>query len=400
MNNWVDSFVHYIRYERGFSSHTVIGYQKDLFSFQEFVESKMGEFDPQIIDSDIIRMFLVAQTVNKAAASSVNRKLSAVKSFFRFLLIRGLIVRNPTTLVKGLKRVERLPKFVREEEMDFLLDDLKFEDDWEGLRDKLMINMFYVTGMRLAELIGLKDLDVDLGRRVLKVLGKRNKERLLPFGDELAGLIEQYRDERDLRIGVTESLFVRSNGESIARSYVYLKVKHYLSQVTTLSQRSPHVLRHSFATSMLNDGAEINSIKELMGHSSLASTEVYTHVTFEELKKVYQSAHPRALINKKEVPMKLNVNAVHFDIAKHLEEFVEKKVAKLSQYNEDIISVDVVLKVVKPESALNKESSIRVKVPQNELFSEKVCDTFEESIDSNVEALIKQLSKLKEKSAR
>ncbi|MGL4993265.1 MAG: tyrosine-type recombinase/integrase [Bacteroidales bacterium] len=299
MIDWIDSFVHYIRYERGFSSHTVVAYQKDLFLFKEFIELRVdGDFDPLSVDPDLIRSFLVSRAMNKASISTVNRELSTLKSFYKFLSIQGVISVNPTSLVKGLKRPGRLPKFVREEDLDLLLDYIKFEDDFNGIRDELMLNMFYVTGMRLSELISLKDVDVDSDRKVIKVLGKRNKERFLPYGDELDSLICRYRDERDVRIGATDCFFVKLDGLPLYRSMVYNKVKSYLSKVTTLAQKSPHVLRHSFATAMLNNGAEINSIKEMMGHSSLASTEVYTHVAFEELKKVYQSAHPRAIKQK------------------------------------------------------------------------------------------------------
>ncbi|MGL4412128.1 MAG: tyrosine-type recombinase/integrase [Bacteroidales bacterium] len=299
MIDWIDSFVHYIRYERGFSSHTVVAYQKDLFLFKDFIELRVeGEFDPLCVDSDLIRSFLMSQAMNKAAISTVNRKLSSIKSFYKYLRSRGVVEINPTLLVKGLKLPERLPKFVREEDLDSLLDVVDFEDDFDGLRDELMLNMFYVTGMRLSELISLKDVDIDSDRSIIKVLGKRNKERMLPYGDELSFLINRYREERDVRVGLTDFFFVKLDAMPLNRSMVYSKVKTYLSKVTTLAQKSPHVLRHSFATAMLNNGAEINSIKEMMGHSSLASTEVYTHVAFEELKKVYQSAHPRAAKQK------------------------------------------------------------------------------------------------------
>ncbi len=231
---------------------------------------------------------------NKFSATSVNRKLSSLKSFFKFLLKQGKVPANPLRLVNGPKTKKPLPHFVREGEMEQVLDSDNFEDDFEGLRNRLIVEMLYDTGIRRSELAGIRDEDVDFSASVIRVTGKRNKQRLIPFAPGLKHLMQTYLEVRNREIGTAEGwFFIKPTGEQITVAIVYTVVKKCLSEIPTLSKRSPHVLRHSFATSMLNNGAELNAVKELLGHSSLASTSVYTHTTFEELKKVY-NAHPRA----------------------------------------------------------------------------------------------------------
>lgn len=290
-----DSFLDYLRYERNYSDYTIRAYAKDLEQFEAYVKmNKEGKFDPAEIDADIIRNWIVSLLDEKISPVSVNRKLSSLKSFFKFLMKQGEISVNPLRLINGPKTKKPLPCFVKEKEMDLLLDADGFDEDFEGIRNRLVLEMFYDTGMRRSELVGVKNSDVDFEAMLIKVTGKRNKQRLIPFAEGLKSLMLAYTEVRNREVGTdSEWFFVRKNGEQLSVSIVYNIVKKKLSEIPTLSKRSPHVLRHSFATSMLNNGAELNAVKELLGHSSLASTSVYTHTTFEELKKVYH-AHPRA----------------------------------------------------------------------------------------------------------
>lgn len=284
-----------MRYERNYSDYTVSSYTKDLEQFELYVkENQEGIFDPRNIDGDIVRNWIVHLLNNRIAPTSVNRKLSSLKSFFKFLMKQGEIPANPLRLINGPKAKKSLPYFVRESEMDLLLDGDRFDDSFDGVRDRLILEVLYVTGVRRSELIGIKDSDIDFDTCLIRVTGKRNKQRLIPFAENLKELMLAYLEIRDRAVAVKEDWFlVRKDGRQLSTGMVYYIVKNSLSDISTLSKRSPHVLRHSFATSMLNNGAELNAVKELLGHSSLASTSVYTHTTFEELKKVYH-AHPRA----------------------------------------------------------------------------------------------------------
>lgn len=291
----IDSFVRYIQYEKGYSAHTVAAYQKDLFLFYEYLKEKSGDVDLRCIDRDLVRGYLVFLGMNKEKSSTVNRKLSSIKSFFRYLLRIGYLESNPVAQVSGPKKSRNLPVFIKEDEMNRLFDENQIEPGFEGIRDFLIVYMFYATGIRCSELIELKEENVDLNQMQLKVFGKRKKERIIPFGEELSGFICRYLDEKHAIDALNIFLFIDRNGKKLSSSHIYKIVNTKLSLVTTVKKKSPHVLRHTFATVMLNNGAELNSVKELLGHASLASTEVYTHVSFEEMKSVYKSAHPRAL---------------------------------------------------------------------------------------------------------
>ena len=292
----VDSFLNYLRFERNYSAETVKAYESDLLQFAEFCRDETGaEMLPGDVASELVRDWVISLMEKAKAATSVNRKLSALRSFYRFLLRRGEVDKDPLSCVVGPKKSKPLPAFVKEEEMNRLLDDVDFGDGFEGCRDRLILEMFYVTGMRLAELIGLNDGDVDFASSVIKVTGKRNKQRLVPFDRELRESMEVYIKVRQEGVpAASDAFFVRKTGERLSRSIVETIVKRNLSKVVTIKRRSPHVLRHTFATTMLNHHAELGVIKELLGHESLATTEIYTHTTFEELKQVYNQAHPRA----------------------------------------------------------------------------------------------------------
>jgi integrase/recombinase XerC len=294
---FIEKFLQYIKYEKGYSSHTFVSYQTDLLQFRDFVESRSIAFEPDKIDASLIREWIIELMEKGDSARSVNRKLSSLKSFYRFLKQHNLASHNPLKKIVAPKNKKQLPKFLKEDEMENLLDsyDGLFENDFEGMRDKLMIEMFYTLGIRLSELIGIKDTDMDLSGKTVIITGKRNKQRLLPFGDKLKDSVLEYMKVRNDAIsGQCGNLFIKEDGEKLYPVLVYRVVNKYITMVSSLSKRSPHVLRHTFATAMLNNGAELNVVKELLGHSNLAATEVYTHTTFEQLQKIYKQAHPRA----------------------------------------------------------------------------------------------------------
>ena len=247
------------------------------------------------VDVDLIRQWIVLLMERGYTSTSVNRKLSSLRSFYKFLLRRGEITADPLRKISGPKNKKPLPVFVREADMNRLLDETDFGEGFIGCRNKMIIEMFYATGMRLSELIGLNDRDVDFSSVQIKVTGKRNKQRLIPFGEELREAMAEYLKLRnDALPGKAEAFFVKEDGKALNSSLVYKLVKRSLSEVVSIKKRSPHVLRHTFATGMLNHKADLGAVKELLGHNSLSTTEIYTHATFEELKKVYKQAHPRA----------------------------------------------------------------------------------------------------------
>ena len=292
----VKSFLGYLLYELNRSENTIIAYRTDLEEFERYLKKNNTEADFAKVDANKVRSWVVSlMEEGKCSAASVNRKLSSLRSFYRFLLRRGLVKVDPMLKVVGPKKKKPLPSFVREEDMNRLLDDVPFDGGFEGQRDRMILEMFYATGMRLSELIGLDDVDVDTSARLIKVKGKRNKQRLIPFGDELREDLLMYIKVRNETFSVgTEAFFVLKDGRRMYPMLVYRLVRRDLSKVVALKKRSPHVLRHSFATAMLNGNAELRAVKELLGHENLATTEIYTHATFEELKKVYEQAHPRA----------------------------------------------------------------------------------------------------------
>ena len=290
-----EAFLDYLRLERNYSERTIVSYGTDLREFEGYLEKTEAELDFTKVHADVVRNWISELMDEGRTATSVNRKLSSLRSFYRFLLRRKEITVNPMLKIVGLKKKKPFPSFVREKDMNRLLDGLSFGEGFEGCRDRTILEMFYATGMRLSELIGLDDVDVDLSARLIKVTGKRNKQRLIPFGDELAeDLLIYIKVRNDAFPDGVEAFFIRKNGKRMYPMQVYRIVKRNLSKVVTLKKKSPHVLRHTFATAMLNDNAELRAVQALLGHESLATTEVYTHTTFEELKKVYEQAHPRA----------------------------------------------------------------------------------------------------------
>jgi integrase/recombinase XerC len=296
---WIQSFVDYLRYERNLSERTIKGYSAGLEAFERFFKRLDAELCWENLDEDVIRDWMMAMMEEGNRTGSICCRLSSVRAFYKFLLKRGLVDRNPAHLVVAPKREKNLPIFVREDQMDRLLDGNYFPEDFVGVRDRLILLAFYSTGMRLSELTGLALDDVDCKQSQVRVTGKRNKQRVIPFGAEMMSSIHSYLAMRHAMLmekGIVSNWFFISekSGGRMSDSKVRQIVQAYLGQVTTLRKKSPHVLRHSFATSMLNHRADLQSVKELLGHERLSTTEIYTHTTFEELKDMYNQAHPRA----------------------------------------------------------------------------------------------------------
>lgn len=291
----VDKYIDYLRYEKNYSSHTEISYYSDLIQFRDFIESHYRDIELETVDGDIVRAWITFLMEAKTSARSVNRKLSSLKSFYRYLQKMGSISISPLKKISGPKAKKPIPSFINYSDMEKVLDIETEDNDYESFRDKVILELFYVTGMRRAELIGLTDKDIDLYSGSIRVTGKRNKQRIIPVSKNTIALIDAYLEIRNKNFeNQTVAFFVKKDGEPIYPMLIHRVVSSHLKWIPTLAKASPHVLRHSFATGMLNNGADINAVKELLGHSSLASTEIYTHTSFDELKKIYNKAHPRA----------------------------------------------------------------------------------------------------------
>ena len=291
----INEFLNYLKFERNRSDLTIKNYGEDLRVFKEFYGNLEGCHSWKSVDSDIIRDWMESMMDKGNNATSINRRLSALRSFYRFALARKLVDKDPVHGVTGPKKGRPLPQFLKENEMDRLLDAESWTESFEDVRDRTVIMTFYETGIRLSELTGLDDSMVDFSNRQLKVTGKRNKQRVIPFGEELLATLRDYMKCRGKEVILqSEALFVTAKGQRMTSSQVREAVRKNLSKVCTLKKRTPHVLRHTFATAMLNNKAGIESVKKLLGHESLSTTEIYTHTTFEQLKREYYSAHPRA----------------------------------------------------------------------------------------------------------
>lgn len=290
------AYLDYLRYERAASERTITEYQADLKAFESFFKSLDSTLSWENMDTDVAREWVVDMMEKGHKTTSVHRRLTALRSCYKFLYRRGYVKKDPVHAITAPKREKSLPAFIREEEMNRLLEqEGMFEDSFGGRRDHLIIAMFYETGLRVSELVGLNMEDVNCGATTLKVTGKGNKQRVVPFGDSLLHLINIYIGEREQRSLVDDRpFFVSDKGRRLTTDAVWRMVRKQLSLVTVQQRRGPHVLRHTFATSMLNHHADLQSVKELLGHESLSTTEIYTHTTFEELRKVYNEAHPRA----------------------------------------------------------------------------------------------------------
>lgn len=296
MELWTDSFLEYLGAERNYSKATIESYAKDLSMFQTFLEGLTPDASWTAVEANDVREWVIyLLDEQKMSAASVNRKLSALRTFYKYLRRVGRVNINPMEKVVAPKKKRPLPYFVRESDMDKLLELTAEDRSFKGIRNRLILMMFYETGIRRAELLGMTDANVDMVAKQVKVTGKRNKQRIVPFGEELENEIDAYWAAREELLGQKHfpTFFVTEEGSAMSETQISRIVKENLSKVTTIKKRSPHVLRHSFATAMLNNNADLTSIQKLLGHESVATTEIYTHVSFEELKSEYKNAHPR-----------------------------------------------------------------------------------------------------------
>ncbi len=295
-NPHVQAFLQYLTFQKRYSQNSIISYENDLRSFFDFLEITFGPLAISEVKPTFVRSWLADLKEQGMESRTINRKISALKSFFKYQIRQGQLQLSPMTTIVSPKNKKRLPQYVEQADMNTLLQHVEFPDDWEGKTQKLLISLFYNTGMRQAELVGLKESQVDTGNSNIKVLGKGNKERVLPLSSEMLKELRDYMNEKRKVFETPDPnfLFVNGKGKKLYPKYVYNVVKQYLSLITTIDKKSPHVLRHSFATHLMNNGAELNAVKELLGHSSLAATQVYTHNTIEKLKDVFKKAHPKA----------------------------------------------------------------------------------------------------------
>ncbi len=295
MSAYITSFLSYIEYERRYSKHTIESYGNDLEQFRLYLKSEYQKEEIELASHLEIRSWIVQMMEQKISPRSINRKLSTLKSFFKFLMRKGVVKKSPLGKVLAPKTSKRLPVFVEKSGIERLLTDIEFPEGFEGARDKMIIDLFYGTGMRRSELNNLKETDIDSYNAQIKVLGKGNKERIIPIQPQLRTALREYIDLKNQSIANSSiHLFVNREGKLLNPSNIYQIVKKYLNLITTIDKKSPHVLRHTFATHLMNNGADINAVKELLGHASLAATQVYTHNTIDKLKNIYKQAHPKA----------------------------------------------------------------------------------------------------------
>jgi integrase/recombinase XerC len=291
----IHPFLDYLKFEKRYSQHTVISYRTDLVAFFDYITTQYGDLPLPSLTHTYVRSWLASLKDEGLTSKSMNRKISTLRSFFKFQLKAGMIRQSPMVKIIAPKNEKRLPEFVADRDIQTLFDHVEFPPTWEGRTDRLILMLFYHTGMRLSEAINLRDYQVNQATRSLKVLGKGNKERIVPVAPFVLEDIASYQTERKaLKNNIEDYLLVDEKGKKLAPRKVYSSVRKYLSLVTTIEKRSPHVLRHSFATHLTNNGADLNAVKELLGHSSLAATQVYTHNTIDKLKEVYKKAHPKA----------------------------------------------------------------------------------------------------------
>ena len=290
----IQDFLNYLRFEKRYSRHTLLSYETDVAQFFSFL---ISQFDAPVVNkisAAMIRSWMAELKGDDISSKSINRKVSTLKSFFRFMIKQGIVQQTPLSTIVTPKVNKRLPAFVEEKDIHTLFNYVEFANDWKGRTSRLILLVFYNTGMRLSELIGLKENQVDVSYGQLKVLGKGNKERIIPLQTEIIKELQSYIMDKPVRLVGIDTVFINEKGKSLYPKYVYTLVKENLAKVTTLQKKSPHILRHSFATHLTNNGADLNAVKELLGHSSLAATQVYTHNSIERLKEAYKKAHPKA----------------------------------------------------------------------------------------------------------
>jgi integrase/recombinase XerC len=292
----IQQFLDYLSFQKRYSRHTITSYQNDLTAFFDFLLTQFGETQLAVIKTTFVRSWLADMKEQGMESKSINRKISTLKSFFKYQLRQQTITVSPMTAIISPKVNKRLPQFVDKKDVTTLLTDVEFPDTWAGKTDQLILHLFYNTGMRQAELTGLKETDISKSNGTIKVLGKGNKERIIPVSNQLIQKMQDYMDDKRKVLEAFDKtiLLVTASGKKLYPRYVYSTVNKYLALVTTIDKKSPHVLRHSFATHLMNNGADLNAVKELLGHSSLAATQIYTHNTIEKLKDIHKKAHPKA----------------------------------------------------------------------------------------------------------
>ena len=293
----LDSFINYLEFEKKSSAHTVLAYQKDLEQFQEFILTSFEKEDIASADHSEIRAWVIDLVENELSTTTVNRKIATLRSFYKFLLRSRVISKDPTYKLKSLKNPKKLPEFLQENTISSVLEESVYEDNFEGQRDRMVMEFLYLTGVRLSELTGLKWENINLQEAVVKVLGKRKKERIIPLTKGLVRNIILYKkvfEERFSKVAQSDYFIVTNHGKPSYPMMIYRVVRHYLDLFAQTSKRSPHILRHTFATHLLNKGADLNAVKDLLGHGNLAATQVYTHNSLEKLKAVFEQAHPKA----------------------------------------------------------------------------------------------------------
>ncbi|MFN4246842.1 MAG: tyrosine-type recombinase/integrase [Flavipsychrobacter sp.] len=290
----ITDYLQYLRFEKRYAQHTLGAYERDLSQFNAYVSAQFGLDDERVIAHFHIRSWLATFKEQDLQATSINRKLSAVNSFYKYMLKMQAVKKNPVRQLHAMRRAERLPVYLKEQEAEYLLEEVQFEEGFKGFTDRMICDLLYQTGMRRSEIINLKEKDIEKSLKQIRILGKGNKERLVPVSPMLLTAIDEYiQEKRKLENYDDNHLLVLESGQPLYAGYVYRVVKTYLSSTTTLHKKSPHVLRHTFATHLLNNGANIQAIKDLLGHSSLAATQVYTHNNIDKLKEIHKKAHPR-----------------------------------------------------------------------------------------------------------
>ena len=385
----------YLRLERNASPLTLTTYRPAITSYMECaLELASDEWQPSDADRDLVRNWIMKQMDDELTSTTVNKNLSAVKSFYKYLQLRGLIDNNPTRYLRGPKREHTLPSFLTQAQVEEALETISTDpEDFLAVRNRLIIETIYQTGLRRAEVASLETQQVDLAAMSLRVVGKGRKERIVPFGEALKEQMKDYLTLKERKVGQSRYFFVTLKCRPLSGADVYQVVHKALDIVPGLPRRGAHTLRHSFATEMLNAGAPITSIKELLGHSNLETTTRYTHTSFEQLKQLYH-AHPRA---QSQVSPMINVHiqSLQFDASEALQEFAKKKIDRLARFDDTISKAEVTLRLDKSNATQGKIAAIRLIVPGYDHYAEKGAASFEEAIDEAIDALKRQIDRAK-----
>ena len=389
------AFMEYLRLERNASPLTLTTYRPAITSYMECaLELASDEWQPSDADRDLVRNWIMKQMDDELTSTTVNKNLSAVKSFYKYLQLRGLIDNNPTRYLRGPKREHTLPSFLTQAQVEEALETISTDpEDFLAVRNRLIIETIYQTGLRRAEVASLETQQVDLAAMSLRVVGKGRKERIVPFGEALKEQMRDYLTLKERKVGQSRYFFVTLKCRPLSGADVYQVVHKALDVVPGLPRRGAHTLRHSFATEMLNAGAPITSIKELLGHSNLETTTRYTHTSFEQLKQLYH-AHPRA---QSQVSPMINVHiqSLQFDASEALQEFAKKKIDRLARFDDTISKAEVTLRLDKSNATQGKIAAIRLIVPGYDHYAEKGAASFEEAIDEAIDALKRQIDRAK-----